>query len=245
MISFTVKQDGETHFLSGCYSHSSFIGKPYGSKVYPKGKGTGHLYLLRWDPALITLSLSHLTQILYQTDISTVISKLNIKPGDVVIESGTGSGSLSCSILAALMGRGLLYTFEFNEGRVENAKELFKKIGYENYQVFHRDVMGLGFLATENETYKLQPADSIFLDLPRPYDVIKHAKLALKKSGRICCFSPCIEQVQKNSLELHSHGFIEVETIEVLKREYNQNTKILKTVFDTNYINVKRNFTEM
>ena len=136
MISFTVKQDGETHFLSGCYSHSSFIGKPYGSKIFPKGKGTGHLYLLRWDPALITLSLSHLTQILYQTDISTVISKLNIKPGDVVIESGTGSGSLSCSILAALMGRGLLYTFEFNEGRVENAKELFKKIGYENYQVF-------------------------------------------------------------------------------------------------------------
>jgi tRNA A58 N-methylase Trm61 len=35
-------------------------------------------------------------------DISAIIFKLNILPGDIVVEAGTGSGSLSSSIATAI-----------------------------------------------------------------------------------------------------------------------------------------------
>jgi tRNA (adenine57-N1/adenine58-N1)-methyltransferase len=50
-------------------------------------------------------------------DISMVIMRLNIKPGDKVCESGTGSGSLSYSISQNVGEKGKLFTFEFNQQR--------------------------------------------------------------------------------------------------------------------------------
>ena len=50
-------------------------------------------------------------------DNSAIIFKLDIMPGKVVVEAGTGSGSLSCAISESLGESGHLYTFEFNKER--------------------------------------------------------------------------------------------------------------------------------
>lgn len=86
-----------------------------------------------------------------------------------------------------------MFTFEFNEERAKNAVQLFDKLGFKNVDVIWRDVLSDGFLPKPNETYKLTKCDSVFLDLPQPYIGIKHGKAVLKKGGKICCFSPCIE----------------------------------------------------
>lgn len=94
--------------------------------------------------------------------------KLNIKPGSRVIESGTGSGSLSCSLAWAVGPRGRLYTFEFNKERAVNGQNLFKKLGLPQTVCIQRDVYAEGFLkgTSEDEFPEAQSIDAIFLDLP-------------------------------------------------------------------------------
>ncbi len=49
--------------------------------------------------------------------------------------------------------------------------------------------------------------------------------------GRICSFSPCIEQVQKAADKLREEGFVEISTMECLLREF-QVRKITIPVYD-------------
>jgi tRNA (adenine57-N1/adenine58-N1)-methyltransferase len=78
---------------------------------------------------MYTMSLCQRTQILYTPDISMIVSRLGLRPGFKVVESGTGTGSLSTSMCKAIFPQGHLFTFEFNKTRVEGAIADFNKIG--------------------------------------------------------------------------------------------------------------------
>lgn len=67
--------------------------------------------------------MQHRTQILYLADISMVCTMLELRPGSVVLESGTGSGSLSHSLARAVAPSGRLHSFEFHEHRAKQAAE--------------------------------------------------------------------------------------------------------------------------
>ena len=116
-----------------------------------------------------------------------------------VVESGTGSGSLSVSLTKAIIPTGHLFTFEFNEDRVGKAKVDFERLGLGKYiTVTHRDVLSNGFLLnSENqdseESVTEKSVDAIFIDLPSPEIVVPHAYKILKKRAPMCNFSPCIE----------------------------------------------------
>lgn len=50
----------------------------------------------------------------------------------------------------------------------------------------------------------------VFLDLPAPWEAVASAKETFiqHRTGKICCFSPCIEQVAKTVEALNSNGFV-------------------------------------
>ncbi|KAK2973320.1 hypothetical protein RJ640_027963 [Escallonia rubra] len=197
----------------GVFKHSDWIGKPFGSKVF-SSKG-GFVYLLAPTPELWTLVLSHRTQILYIADISFVVMYLEIVPGCLVLESGTGSGSLTTSLARAVAPTGHVYTFDFHEQRAVSAREDFDRTGLNSLvTVGVRDIQGEGF--PDDFTGVV---DSVFLDLPQPWLAIPSAGKMLKQDGVLCSFSPCIEQVQRSSETLGSH-FTDIRTFEVLLRTY-------------------------
>ncbi|CAM8983014.1 unnamed protein product [Rhodiola kirilowii] len=197
----------------GVYKHSEWIGRPFGSKVFSnKGK---FIYLLAPTPELWTLVLNHRTQILYIADISLIVMYLEVVPGCTVLESGTGSGSLTTSLARAVAPTGHVYTFDFHEERASSAREDFEKTGLSSLvTVGVRDIQGEGF---PNEFIGL--ADSVFLDLPQPWLAIPSAEKMLKQDGVICSFSPCIEQVQR-SCEVLRSNFTDIKTFEILVRSY-------------------------
>lgn len=221
----------QTNF--GALKVKDIIGVPYGSKV-ELSKGWAHV--LQPNPELWTQTLPHRTQILYTPDISMILYQLEIKPGSVVIESGTGSGSLSHYFLRAIRPHGYLHTFDFHEERVQKAQEEFDSHGLGEFvKVTHRDVCQNGFGEELNGK-----ADAVFLDLPAPQLAIPHAAKALKnEGGRLCSFSPCIEQSLRVCEALEQHGFVDVLNLEVLQIEDVVRTKNVP-VMDLEFVKHKK-----
>ena len=98
----------------GLFKHDDMIDKQPGSRIVAS-KSTNYVHLLSPTSELWTKALPHRTQILYRADIASIIGNLDIRPGSVVIEAGTGSGSLSVAIIRSLMNTGKLHTYEFNQ----------------------------------------------------------------------------------------------------------------------------------
>jgi len=181
---------------------------------------TGWVFLLKPTPELWTLALDHRTQIVQGSDAALVVLRLHLKPGMVVIESGTGSGAMSYAIMRAIAPTGHLHTFEFNEHRAKQAEEEFKKnrVGH-LVTVRHRDVCAEGAEGGFGDHLNGK-VDAVFLDLPAPWLALPRAHAALKAGETLCSYSPCIEQVIKTCDKLRELGFHSITTVENRLRSY-------------------------
>ncbi|XP_023939116.2 tRNA (adenine(58)-N(1))-methyltransferase catalytic subunit TRMT61A [Bicyclus anynana] len=197
----------------GALKVRNLIGSEYGSRV-ELSKGWGHV--LQPTPELWSLTLPHRTQIIYTPDISMILLQLDLVPGSIVVEAGTGSGSLTHALIRRVRPHGHVYTFDFHDHRAKVAQEEFEEHGLAEFVTAqHRDVLAEGFGADLNGK-----ADAVFLDLPKPWAGVTHAVNAIKDDGgRFCSFSPCIEQVQRTCSTLAQNGFQDISTMEVLQSE--------------------------
>ncbi|KAM0824619.1 hypothetical protein ACQ4PT_070071 [Festuca glaucescens] len=233
MRAVTVTADGVLQNRFGVFRHADWLGRHFGSKVFSSagggGKfgrkaGGGFVHLLAPTPELWTLVLSHRTQILYIADISLVVAYLELVPGCVVLESGTGSGSLTTSLARAVAPQGRVYTFDFHDQRAASARVDFEKNGLSSLiTVAVRDIQGEGFPDEHSGA-----ADAVFLDLPQPWLAIPSAGTTLRQDGVLCSFSPCIEQVQR-ACEAMRSCFTDIRTFEVLLRTYDVHEGALKS----------------
>jgi len=86
MSTITVARDDVLRNKNGFFPHNSFIGKPWGLKVYSEGSD-GFVRVIRPTAELWTLTLPHRTQVIYQADISLAILLLELCPGKTVAGS--------------------------------------------------------------------------------------------------------------------------------------------------------------
>ncbi|KAI8069509.1 tRNA methyltransferase complex GCD14 subunit-domain-containing protein [Gongronella butleri] len=215
-VAVTIKAGEELNNRFGAFMHDDIIGKEYGSRIVSRN-AKGYIYVLHPTPELWTMVVPHRTQILYLPDISFISLYLDMKPGSHVLECGTGSGSFSHSIARTVAPHGKLYTFEYHGNRAMTARNEFEAHGLGDIITLeHRDVCKNGFGLKD-------AVNCAFLDLPAPWEAIGSAKEAFKqhRTGKICTFSPCIEQVSRSVQALYDHGFVDITMFECLMREHN------------------------
>lgn len=286
MKAVRITSGGECANKFGRFKMDDWIGRNYGCKVWSVEGGQGksnkgkrkasYIYLLAPTPELWTCVLPHRTQILYVADISLVISCLNLVPGSIVLETGTGSGSLTHSLARTVGKLGRVLTYDFHEERRQAVEAEIKQHRLDHIvKTYVRDTQCDGFpveevfqiahearstAATLHQTNSvskicnfvsssektsdnncasnedllknindavIKGADGVFLDLPRPYEVITSCHKVLKFDGRIASFSPCMEQVQTTCSSLKENGFIDIRTVEILLRYYNTRREAL------------------
>lgn len=226
--SVRIRAQGTYKSRFGTFHHDDWVGEAFGHRSRARD-GRGFVWLLAPTPELWTKVLEHRTQILYAPDIALVCAEMELKPGSVVCESGTGSGSLTHALARCVAPSGSVWTYEFNETRVNAAKEEFEANGLGKYvTVTHRDIERDGF--PEEMSGR---ADAVFLDLPGPYKCVPSVARTLRPDGVLCSFSPCIEQVHKTIIEMEKSGFSDIKTVELLGREYDVEGRNLQTDLTT------------
>lgn len=126
-----------------------------------------------------------------------------IQPGDIVIESGTGTLSLTYALSQAVGAEGKVHTIECNRERYHAA---LKDISYAQMRntLPYNDTIENFILSTSVRPTK------IVLDIPEPENTLPGALNILLPSGSLCCFVPCIEQVQRLLLCLSTIKIAEI-----------------------------------
>ena len=203
-------QAGQTfHTHKGYIKLDEVIGKEYGEPI----KSSLGIYFATLKPSLTDyiMKSSRNTQIIYPKDAALIVMFSGIGPGSRVVESGTGTGSLTTALAHYVGSTGKVYTYELRSEFQKNAaKNLQRSKLIDHVEMKSGDVTVTG--------YEERDVDAVILDLAVPWLVVPHAYTALKPSGIIVSFSPTIDQVVKTTEALKENGFVFIETIECLMR---------------------------
>lgn len=213
----------------GGFKHESFVGRKYGSQLACES-GPGFIHIMAPTPELWMQSLPHRTQIVYSPDASYICERLRVRPGTRIIEAGTGSGALTHVFARSIGEEGRIFTFEYHQARYEEALNDFREHGLEErIRVAHRNVCQDGFSMDEPILGSV-----VFLDLPSPWVAVPLLEEHLDRSQqtRICCFSPCIEQVIKTVQALQKSGFRNIEMVENQARRWEGHWTMHRSVED-------------
>ena len=191
----------------GVFNPIDFIGKSYGDIVELSRKK-----VMLEPPSIVEAirGLKRKAQIILPKDSGVMILYGNLKPGDIVIEGGIGSGALTMVLANFVRPHGKVISYEINEEFAKIAKYNLKVMGLEKYvEIKIKDI---------KEGIDEKDVDSVFLDIPEPWEVVDHAHSSLKPFGHFVAYVPTIEQARKTYLVLREKGFYNVEVFEILQR---------------------------
>jgi tRNA (adenine57-N1/adenine58-N1)-methyltransferase len=198
----------QTH--RGVLLHDDLIGKPFGTRAYSH-LGSDYL-LLQPSLADLIMEIKRNTQIMYPKDIGYTLVNLDIGPGRKVLEAGTGSGSLTTALAFMVGPQGKVYSYD-NRPEMQNlARKNLERVGLSERVEFKiRDI---------NDGFDETGIDTVFLDIPNPFDYMLQVRAALKSGGFFGSILPTTNQVSKLMIALRRANFGFIDTCEILLRYY-------------------------
>jgi tRNA (adenine57-N1/adenine58-N1)-methyltransferase len=206
----TLQAGAQFHSHRGYVEHDALLATTEGGTVQSTG---GQRYqVLRPTLSDFVLKMPRGAQVIYPKDLGPILMLADIAPGHRVLESGIGSGALSMTLLRA---GAEVHGYELREDFAARAQaNVTSFLGAGVADRYHVEVRN------SYEGIDLTDLDRIVLDLPEPWQVVKHALGALRPGGILVAYTPSIVQATQLREELAATRFTMVETLEVLHRTW-------------------------
>ncbi len=155
-------------------------------------------------------------QIITLKDIGQIIAEAGLGKNSRVLDAGGGSGALSC-FLANICKE--VYSYEVRKDFFKLVEENKKFLGLNNLTVRNKDVY------TGIEEKEL---NAVILDVPEPWQALKHTEKALKLGGFLVSYQTSLVQVQRLFKEIKKKPFIFVKTCETLQRNWKIEGRVVR-----------------
>lgn len=206
----TLVEGGEFHAHTGYVPHDEIIGGEEGTTVRST-RGAAY-QVLRPTLADFVLKMPRGAQVIYPKDLGPLLVLADVFPGARVLESGLGSGALSTTLLRA---GAEVFGYELRPDFAARARaNVLGFLGEEVEDRFHVEVRDC------YEGIDVGELDRVVLDLPEPWQVVKHAAQALRPGGILVAYTPSILQATQLREALAGGAFAMAETLEVLNRTW-------------------------
>ena len=206
----TLQEGAEFHTHAGSVGHAALIGHEEGTTV--RSASGARYTALRPTLADFVLRMPRGAQVIYPKDLGPMLLLADIFPGARVLESGVGSGACSLALLrAGAEVVGYEVRPDFAARARANVSTFLGDEAAQRYRVVERDVYG---------GIDERGLDRIVLDLPEPWQVVKHAEASLRRGGILLAYTPSVTQVAHLRETLATSSFELAETVEVLTRSW-------------------------
>lgn len=213
---------GQTfQYHGGWLRHEALVGVAPGTVV--RSSGGGRIAALRPRLADYILKMKRGAQVVYPKDIGPIIHWADIRPGDLVVEAGSGSGALTLALLRAVGDQGRVVSVEVRPDHLAHARTTVAR--------FLGEIPNnLTFVEGRVEDVLPEWApDRVILDLPEPWEVAAPAAAAFAAGGVLCAYLPTVPQVQRLHEALrHTRRFIAVETFEMMIRNWKVEGRVVR-----------------
>ncbi len=207
----TLAAGGEFHSHTGVLSHDELLDRPEGVTV--RTTMGARLVAVRPTLADYVLEMPRGAQVIYPKDLGPILVLADVAPGLRVLESGIGSGALTMALLRAVGADGEVIGYELRDDFARRARANVEAL-------LGPDVPLRVEVRDTYEGIDEEDLDRILLDLPEPWQVVKHAESALRPGGIMLAYLPTIGQVARLREELDSSSFGMAQTVEVLQRSW-------------------------
>jgi tRNA (adenine57-N1/adenine58-N1)-methyltransferase len=155
-------------------------------------------------------SLERGPQIITPKDAATIVFRLGLRAGDVVLEAGVGSGALSIALLNAVAPTGKVITVEVREEFAQKARRNVERAGLAaGWDLRFGDIKEFD-VGTE--------VDAVALDMPDPWLALDNVTRFLRPGGRFAGYVPNTNQVADLVNGLRDRGYQEVAAFENIQR---------------------------
>jgi tRNA (adenine57-N1/adenine58-N1)-methyltransferase len=204
----------------GAFFHDDFRGKRQAGDYWYARRSRRPGAFLRTLPFRFRTTVPNVTnrrtQVIYAPDVACLLARLELEPGAVVVEAGTGSGALTWALAVSVAPNGRVHTYECHEDRFRAARvELTQQLGHvwqpcwtqrswtpaHLLYCYHQDVRVQPFYRTDKaaatDTRPLPASvQAVVLDMPEPHLVVEQAAVVLQPGlGVLAAFLPSVEQV--------------------------------------------------
>lgn len=173
----------------------------------------GEAKFLVLEPTLLDRveSITRKAQIVLPKDAASILVNCDIKSGSKVVEGGTGSGALTIVLANFVQPNGEVISYESRKDFLKTARRNIRNAGMLDFCSLRE--------ADITRSLTERNVDAVVLDIPNPWEAVGPAHEALRPGGRIACYVPTVNQVERTVRQLEMHAYIELRTIETLERE--------------------------